>query len=408
MIELMRGLRFRTMAGAAVLSLLAGAGTARAQDPSPETTEGAPLGEVLSFLLTNQAVATGDFVKDAEAAAMAADAITRLLQAELTTLPLGSSSAGFTYRLNPAVGVMERSSDSFGPLFAERSLTAGRGRLSLGMTLQFTSYSKLDDVDLDSGTLVTVANQFRDEPQPFDAENLTLEVRSRTVTFLGTLGATDWLDLSVAVPVVSLTIEGQRINTYRGEQLLQATGIGEATGLGDMAIRAKARLYGARGTGLALIAETRLPTGREEDLLGSGEASFSAMLVGSYEPGRLALHGNVGLIRGGLVDEVGARAAVTFSPAARVTLLAEGVARNLTGIGRLRLESAPHPTIEGVDTFRLIRTGADLNTSAVNGGVRWNVAGAWLINAGATFPITNHGLRPGPTILVGLEYAFGG
>ena len=75
MIELMRGLRFRTMAGAAVLSLLAGAGTARAQDPSPETTEGAPLGEVLSFLLTNQAVATGDFVKDAEAAAMAADAI---------------------------------------------------------------------------------------------------------------------------------------------------------------------------------------------------------------------------------------------------------------------------------------------------------------------------------------------
>ena len=45
MIELMRGLRFRTMAGAAVLSLLAGAGTARAQDPSPETTEGAPESE---------------------------------------------------------------------------------------------------------------------------------------------------------------------------------------------------------------------------------------------------------------------------------------------------------------------------------------------------------------------------
>ena len=188
-----------------------------------------------------------------------------------------------------------------GPLFAERSLTAGRGRLSLGMTLQFTSYSQLDDVDLDSGTLVTVANQFRDEPQPFDAENLTLEVRSRTVTFLGTLGATDWLDVSVAVPVVSLTIEGQRTNTYRGEQLLQATGIGEATGLGDMAIRAKARLYGARGTGLALIAETRLPTGREEDLLGSGEASFSAMLVGSGEapesdpsPSAVAAGGSVG------------------------------------------------------------------------------------------------------------------
>ncbi len=254
---------------------------AHAQDqpePAPERT---PVGEVLSFLLTNQAVATGDFVKDTEATAIAADAITRLLQAELTTLPLGSSSAGFTYQLNPQLGTVERASQSFGPLFAERSLTAGRGRLSVGMTLQFATYSDLNDVALDSGTLVTVANQFRDEPQSFDVETLTLEIRSRTVTFLGTAGLTDWLDVSVALPVVSLTLEGHRTNTYRGQQLLQASGAAEATGLGDMAIRAKVRLYGA-GTGLALVGETRLPTGREEDLLGSGEASFAAMLVGWY------------------------------------------------------------------------------------------------------------------------------
>jgi hypothetical protein len=404
---LTRRLRSRAIAGAVLVCLLACAATAHAQDPPTETTEGAPVGEVLSFLLTNQAVATGDFVKDAEATAMAADAITRLLQAELTTLPLGSSSAGFTYRLNPQLGTVERTSQSFGPLFAERSLTAGRGRFSLGMTLQFTSYAKLNDVALDSGSLVTVANQFRDETAPFDAETLTLEIRSRTATFLGTVGVTDWLDVSVAVPVVSLTLEGHRINTYRGQELLQASGNAEATGLGDMAIRAKARLFGA-GTGLALIAETRLPTGREEDLLGSGEASFAAMLVGSYEPGRLALHGNVGLTRGGLLDEVGMRGAVSFNPSARVTLLAEILGRHITGIGRLTLQSAPHPTIEGVDTFRLITSDADVNTSVVTAGVRWNVAGAWLLNGGVTFPVTNHGLRPGPTVLVGLEYAFGG
>ena len=71
MIEMTSRLRFQMMAGAALLSLLACAGTARAQEPSPETTEGAPLGEVLSFLLTNQAVATGDFVKDAVTSAVA-------------------------------------------------------------------------------------------------------------------------------------------------------------------------------------------------------------------------------------------------------------------------------------------------------------------------------------------------
>jgi hypothetical protein len=207
---------------------------------------------------------------------------------------------------------------------------------------------------------------------------------------------------------VSLALEGYRINNYRGQQLLQASGAAEATGLGDMAIRAKVRLYGASGTGLALVGETRLPTGREEDLLGSGEASFAAMLVGSYEPGRLALHGNLGLTRGGLLDEVGMRAAASFSPSVRVTLLTEIVGRHLTGIGRLTGQREPHPTVEGVDTFRLITSGSSVNSSVVTGGVRWNVAGAWLVNGGVTFPMVNHGLRPKPTVLVGLEYAFGG
>ena len=65
-------------------------------------------------------------------------------------------------------------------------------------------------------------------------------------------------------------------------------------------------------------------------------------------------------------------------------------------------------TIEGVETFRLITSGASVNSSTVTGGVRGNVAGPWLINGGVTFPVVNHGLRPKPTVLVGLEYAFGG
>ena len=394
--------------GIAAVCLLAGAvAAAHAQDQPESAPERTPVREVLSFLLTNQAVATGDFVKDTEATAIAADAVARLLQAELTTLPLGSSSAGFTYRLNPQLGTVERASQSFGPLFAERSVTAGRGQWSVGMTLQLANYSELNDIDLDSG-FVTIANQFRDEPQAFDVETLSLEIQSRTVTFLGTAGLTDWLDVSAAIPVVSLALEGYRINNYRGQQLLQASGAAEATGLGDMAIRAKVRLYGTSGTGLALVGETRLPTGREEDLLGSGEASFAAMLVGSYEPGRLALHGNLGLTRGGLLDEVGMRAAVSFSPSVRVTLLTEVVGRHLTGIGRLTGQREPHPTVEGVDTFRLITSGSSVNSSVVTGGVRWNVAGAWLVNGGVTFPMVNHGLRPKPTVLVGLEYAFGG
>ena len=113
-----------------VLLLVLGAAPAMAQGS---------VSDALSFLLTNQAVPTGDFTKDSQSAAVTRDTITRLLAVELTTQPLSSSSGGFTYRFNPSLGTVERASNSFGPFFTERSLTAGRGRASVGMSLQYCS-----------------------------------------------------------------------------------------------------------------------------------------------------------------------------------------------------------------------------------------------------------------------------
>src|SRR5262245_27021274 len=45
----------------------------------------------------------------------------------LSTYPLGSPSGGFTYTFDPALGTLMRSSASFGPSFADRSLPSGRG-----------------------------------------------------------------------------------------------------------------------------------------------------------------------------------------------------------------------------------------------------------------------------------------
>src|SRR5687768_101728 len=64
--------------------------------------------QVLSFLLTNQAVRTGDIERDAEAAAATRDTISRALLIELATLPISTSSAGFTYLFNSDLGTRER------------------------------------------------------------------------------------------------------------------------------------------------------------------------------------------------------------------------------------------------------------------------------------------------------------
>src|SRR5690242_11306235 len=80
------------------------------------------LSDVLSFLLTNQSVPTGDFTRDEAAARVTRDTVSRALSLELATLPIGTSSPGFVYRLNPNLGTQERATQTFGPFFAERSL----------------------------------------------------------------------------------------------------------------------------------------------------------------------------------------------------------------------------------------------------------------------------------------------
>ena len=66
----------------------------------------------------------------------------------LSTFPFGSSSGGFTYTFDPALGTFSRSSESFGPLFAERALTIGRERGSLGVAYQRSTYDTFEGKNL--------------------------------------------------------------------------------------------------------------------------------------------------------------------------------------------------------------------------------------------------------------------
>jgi hypothetical protein len=49
------------------------------------------------------------------------------------------------------------------------------------------------------------------------------------MTLNGTVGITDRFDVSAAIPFVRVMMQGERIDTYRGRQLLQATGSASAS-----------------------------------------------------------------------------------------------------------------------------------------------------------------------------------
>ncbi len=367
------------------------------------------LADVLSFLLTNQAVPTGDFVKDAESSAVTKEALTRLLLVELTTLPLNSSSAAFTYRPSAALGTLQRASETFGPFFTERSLTAGRGRGAIGMIVQSVRYTNLDQHDLRDGSFLVTANQFRDEPRPFDVETLTLALSSTTVTLAANVGVSDRLDVGVAVPIVRLALEGSRVNTYRGARLLQASAVATTTGLADIAVRAKLRLSPSQSpTALAVIGEVRLPTGNAEDLLGEGSTSGGGLLTASWQLGRFSIDLNGGVSGSTVIRESRYGAAASFSASPRLTLVAEVAGRRIGNLGVLTENRVSHPTIIGVDTIRLVVAPGSTSTAAIVAGAKWNVFGTWLLSGNVSIPATDRGLRSRVVTRIGLDYAFGG
>jgi hypothetical protein len=364
--------------------------------------------DILSFLIvTPPAVQTGDPALDRAAAQTTRDALSRSLLAALATQPLTSSSSGFTYRFNPALGTMERTSVNFGPFYVERAATAGSGRGALALTFQWASFHKIDGMNLRDGTLVTTSNQFIDESQPFDVETLRLEIRAATATIEGSYGVTDRLDVGAALPVISLSVNGSRTDTYRGSQFQQITATATTTRLGDLVGRVKVNVTKGPWGGLSIGGDLRVPTGSTENLVGAGEAGQRIFVVASGGTGAVTTHFNFGVGRGGVSSGYDYAAALAGSPTPRLTLVGELFGRRLSDIGALTPLVAAHPAIAGVDTYRLVQSLEGTSTLLASVGFKWNVSEGWLLSANVLVPVNQTGLTPRFIPTFALEYNLG-
>src|SRR5215510_6380963 len=136
----------------------------------------------LGALLTEQRAAPSVFVPDLAAATATATTVAGLFSTELSTLPLSSSSGGFVYRLDPALGVVSRVSDAFGPFFTERVLRNSKGQSSLGLSFQASEFTSLQGADLQAGTFPTNAARLAGSTTPFEVDTLELQLDSNSVT----------------------------------------------------------------------------------------------------------------------------------------------------------------------------------------------------------------------------------
>ena len=114
------------------------------------------------------------------------------------------------------------------------------------------SYDRLDGRDLRDGAVPHDGEPVPRRAAPFDVETLTLEIDSRIAHVHRHYGVTDRFDISAAVPLVALSMDGTRVNTYRGTGgRCRPWPMPPRAGLGDIAVRGKYGLLTAAATGLA-------------------------------------------------------------------------------------------------------------------------------------------------------------
>jgi len=362
------------------------------------------------------------------------------LVGQLVTLPRPSPASGFTFHFDPTLGVFERSTESFGPILAERADTIGAGRLSFGFAFQRFSFDSIEGLDM--GRIPAVFTH-DDAALRGGREDVVTTVNaidaqvSQFTTFV-TVGVTDWFDIALAVPVVSTSITVvsdatiKRIGTVNEltHFFRQATGEvgnrrlftaeGSASGLGDLVIRAKATVSRRAHSGIGVGVDVRLPTGREMDLLGTGGAGVQPFAVWSGTFGRISPHVNAGYQWNGssvlagdpaagvaedLPDQVTWVAGADVHVNRRLTVAFDVLGRYM--IDTRRLARQDFHALDGKTVFPNIGFTTD-SFSAWSGaaGLKFNPFGQVLVDVNLLFKLDERGLRDKVTPLIGVEYAF--
>ena len=361
--------------------------------------------------------------------------LTDAIGVSVSDVPISATSSGATFTF--VGGVPVKTSVSSGPVFGERSQTLGRNKLLIGANVTGISFQSLRGVPLHS--IVFDFTHLDTPPTPLGSpafENDIFEVRpnldvSVTVASLFvTYGILDRIDISVAVPLARTSVSGFSIGSIRpfgpgsphffgdsaGDSLpakrFQDTSIvsGTATGVGDIAARLKINLSQSDRGGFAVLIDTRLPTGDENNFLGSGHASVRGLGIWSARYGDFSPHGNVGyLYRSGGKQNSALLATVGFDQllAPWATMAVDVITQYEVGTSKLQLPGTITIQVPAVRTVQTANV-PDQRDHIVNGsvGFKFTTQGGITFLANSLFPLRKAGLQANVVWTVGAEHNF--
>ncbi|HHT9138074.1 MAG TPA: hypothetical protein ACFYEK_12645 [Candidatus Wunengus sp. YC60] len=233
------------------------------------------------------------------------------LNSEKGSFPVSSTGGGFTFQYDRELEVFTRTTDSLGPIFAERATTLGEKKFNFGFSYTYIDYSKLQGKDLHNLKSIV----FLDEKQK-DKNLLQLDfdvnVKSNLFSFYGTYGITDRWDVSILIPILQVQLDvdstGRILNQTKkkgagGKTLGYSFDSGEtigdsisgaSTGIGDIFLRNKYNLFTSEWIDFTSALDVKLQTGNENELLGTGRTSIKPFLIFSKSVSRFTPHLNLG------------------------------------------------------------------------------------------------------------------
>jgi Putative MetA-pathway of phenol degradation len=296
---------------------------------------------------------------------------------------------------------------------------------------------------------------------------LHTDISTKTTAFFANYGVSDRFDVGVAVPIVNVSIDARvdgeilRLGSTdtsvthsfdtSGARTTFKSDSGSATGLGDILLRAKYTVYRTEKTAFAGALDLRLPTGDKDNLLGTGATQAQLFFIASGEYGRWSPHVNFGytfssgetsalaasddtpatLTNNGVPipnvpsnepdlsvpDEINYTFGFSTAVTPRVTVGFDMRGRTIRGVPKFAVTNTtypnrgpgalPQPPYTAQDEFALEQPsiGNDNQLLGVVGG-KVNVGRKLLVNFSLLFAMTEAGLTPKPTPVVGFDYVF--
>ncbi len=393
---------------------------------------------------------------------------------QLTAFPQSTSWGGHLDDTREVTGPIARSS------FAERAATLGKGVFAFGFGQQSLHYDRIDGIDLENGDLTFVfehnnccgpnANpgQVTDLTPDFERDLLEQKVgididRNVFATVLE-FGVTDRIDLGVVVPFVKLDMHtrvfsrilrtatpptdaeehGNAIPIHAFDPLGLSNrttyASAHARGIGDLVVRGKAQLVKTENGGVAVAVNVSVPTGDEENLLGTGVLRVEARGIWSQQFGRVGAHLNGGYTTSGgslpasltapvdplsnrglasddqlkLPDEIGIVGGVEIAVAPRVGISGDIIARQLRNTWQFAGAGASFPSRTPGTSPAAVSVASDLQalgqgnlTQIMAGiGMRVHIGRPLLLSVDVLLPVSGDGLLPKAGVVGGFSLAF--